>query len=246
MERMYRIADLTVRMDTFGRTERQAAPYVSTDQGDSAVPNICIRTDWKALQRSQPHLSCEDCEYLATGWAFYAQLLRFGGLMLHASALEMDGKAYLFAAPSGGGKSTHTALWLQKYGADRIRILNDDKPALRQIGQTWYAYGTPWCGCSDVNLNVRAPIRAIVLLEKGEVNSIRPFADGEALTALLNVTLRPRDGDGFAALLTHLDALIQSAPLWKLVCTADEAAVQAVYDTVCRDGGDRHGKGKRT
>ena len=49
--------------------------------------------------------------------------------MLHSSAVVADGKAYLFTADSGTGKSTHTQLWPRMFG-DRAYILNDDKPAL--------------------------------------------------------------------------------------------------------------------
>lgn len=34
-----------------------------------------------------------------------------GGFYLHSSAVELDGRAYLFSGKSGVGKSTHTRLW---------------------------------------------------------------------------------------------------------------------------------------
>ena len=61
---------------------------------------------------------------------FY-DLLKNHGFMLHASAVEVDGKAYLFSASSGTGKSTHTKLWQEYFGYDKALIINDDKPALK-------------------------------------------------------------------------------------------------------------------
>ena len=58
-------------------------------------------------------------------------LLPQGVLMLHGSAIAVDGKGYLFTAKSGTGKSTHTRLWREAFGS-RAVMINDDKPFLRQ------------------------------------------------------------------------------------------------------------------
>ena len=93
MTQYYKIANLTVAMDSFGRTVDQAKPYLLEATGNA---DICIRSSWRALQARQPHLSDDDCEYLMTGSSFYHQLLNFDGMMLHSSAVVRDGKAYLF------------------------------------------------------------------------------------------------------------------------------------------------------
>ena len=66
----------------------------------------------------------------------------YNGLMLHASAAALGGRAYLFSGPCGRGKSTHTRLWQQTFG-EAVQVFNDDKPALRRLDGRWYAYGTP-------------------------------------------------------------------------------------------------------
>ena len=99
MEQDYLIAGLRVRMDTFGRTLSQAEPYSA---GTDGKPDITIVSDPQRLQAQQPHLSLDDCEYLCTGGSFYRQLLSHNGLMLHASAVVMDGYAYLFCTRNRG------------------------------------------------------------------------------------------------------------------------------------------------
>ena len=108
MERYYKIANLLVKMDSFGRTVTQSEPYL-TQPGD---PDITIYSSWERIKAEVPSLSDEDCEYISTGSSFYRQLLGFDGMLLHASAVVVDDRAYLFTANSGTGKSTHTALWL--------------------------------------------------------------------------------------------------------------------------------------
>ncbi len=227
MEQFYKIAGLVVKMDTFGRTVRQAEAY----RCEPAQPDITVVTKWELMKEHYPNLSDEDCEYLCTGSSFYRQLLDFEGMMLHSSAVVMDGRAYLFSAPSGTGKSTHTQLWRKVFG-DRAVILNDDKPALRFEDGLWYAYGTPWSGKTDWNIDMKAPLAGIAMLERGETNEIERFSGQEAIFAVLAQTVRPRDVGLRNKLLTHLDKLMKTVPVWKLKCNMNKDAPLVSYEAM--------------
>ena len=221
MENYYKIAGLTVKMSSFGRTVKQAEPYLC----EPSEPDIIIRSDWKALQKAQPHLSDEDCEYLCTGGSFYRQLLNFDGMLLHASAVVLDGKAYLFTAPCGTGKSTHTRLWLELFG-DRAYILNDDKPALRLEDGVWYAYGTPWSGKHDISSNERIPIAAICYLHQAKENRISKNTGAKAVFCLLEQTARPPEPALRGKVLELLDRVISDVPIWEMGCNLDVSAAK--------------------
>ena len=180
MTQYYKIANLTVAMDSFGRTVEQAEPYLCAP----AEPDITIQSDWRALQVRQPHLSDEDSEYLTSGGSFYRQLLNFDGMMLHSSAVVRDGKAYLFTAACGTGKSTHTKLWLKNF-PDAF-ILNDDKPALRLEDGKFYAYGTPWNGKEHFGTTGRTEVTALCFVDRGEENSIKEISTTEAVTRIFS------------------------------------------------------------
>lgn len=228
MPRYYKITGLTVEMDSFGRTITQAEPYLTEPE----KPDIVISSDWLSLQKDQPHLTKDECEYIATGANFYNQLLDFDGMLLHASAVILDGWAYLFSAPSGTGKSTHTTLWREVFGEDRALILNDDKPALRFEEGRFYAYGTPWSGKTDMNINRRVPLAGICMLGRGECNEIEPFAGVQALHALLEQTVRPRDAVKTVKLLGLLDKLFAQVPVWKMKCNMDPEAARVSYQAM--------------
>ena len=66
-------------------------------------------------------------------------------LMTHGSTVAMDGRAYLFTAKCGTGKSTHTRLWRQVFGG-RAAMVNDDKPFLKITEAGVLACGSPWSG----------------------------------------------------------------------------------------------------
>ena len=231
MPNLYKVAGLTLQMDTFGRTAAQAEPY-RIEADETAAPDIIITSDWQALKASQPHLSQGDCEYLSTGGSFYRQLLRFDGMLLHASAVLMDGRAYLFSAPSGTGKSTHTRLWQQVFGKDRALILNDDKPALRYEDGLWYAYGTPWSGKHDISINTRVPLAGIAMIERSAANTIEPFGGRQAIFALMEQTVRPRDAASRMQLLALLDRLLTEIPVWKLQCNMEPEAALIAHRTM--------------
>jgi len=227
MMNYYKIANLIIQMSTFGRTLSQAEPY----RCEPAEPDIVIQSNWQALQQAQPHLNDEDCEYLSTGGSFYRQLLNFDGMLLHASAVVLDGRAYLFSAPCGTGKSTHTKLWLKVFG-DRAYMLNDDKPALRFEDGAWYAYGTPWSGKHDISTNIRVPVAGICFLHQAKENTIRPFSGTKAIFALLEQTARPAGAALRLQLMTLLDKLLTNLPVWEMGCNMDPQAAQVSYEAM--------------
>lgn len=230
MELFYEIAGLTVRMDTFGRTLKQAEPYLCEPR---QTADIVIRSDRQSVKTKNPGLSDEHCEYLASGGSFYKQLLDHEGMLLHSSAVVVDGRAYLFCAPRKTGKSTHARLWLRVFG-DRAVILNDDKPALRQVDGLWYACGTPWSGKTGQNSNLRVPLAGIALMERGERNRIEPCGGIGAVRQLLEQTVRPADPALSAKLLEMVDNLLKQVPVWKLHCNMEPEAAVVAYETMSK------------
>lgn len=239
MEQDYLIAGLRVRMDTYGRAARQAEPYEIPIEGQ---PDLRIHSHSEQVQERQPHLSMEDCEYLSTGASFYRQLLRFNGLLIHASAVAMDGYAYLFSAPCGTGKSTHTSLWRRAFGEDRVIMLNDDKPALRREDGVWYAYGTPWSGKTALNTNIRVPLGGVCMLSRGQTNEIEPFGGSKAIFALMEQTARTSDAEGRILMMETLDKLMTEVPVWRMQCLPTEEAARVSHEAMSREAQKRFGK----
>ena len=224
MVQYYKIAGLVVQMDTFGRTLAQAEPYLC----EKAEPQIIINTDQQREQYGSKDLDEDDCEYIATGGWFYRYLVAYSGIVLHSSAVVVDGRAYLFSAPSGTGKSTHTQLWLDTFG-DRAFMLNDDKPALRLEDGAWYAYGTPWSGKYDINKNERVPLAGICFLKRGEINEIKPFGGSAAVFSLLEQTLRPVNPDNRVKIINLIEKLVNDVPIWQLSCNMEKEAAMVSY-----------------
>ena len=157
----------------------------------------------------------------------------YNGLMLHASAAALGGRAYLFSGPCGRGKSTHTRLWQQTFG-EAVQVFNDDKPALRRLDGRWYAYGTPWCGKDGINLNQKWPLGGICFLEKAQENRIRRLSAAEALPLILAQTTYRLQPHSMELLLASLDSLLREIPVFLLENRPEEAAARLSYDTMRR------------
>lgn len=157
----------------------------------------------------------------------------YNGLMLHASAAALGGRAYLFSGPCGRGKSTHTRLWQQTFG-EAVQVFNDDKPALRRLDGRWYAYGTPWCGKDGINLNQKWPLGGICFLGKSQENRIRRLPAAEALPLILAQTTYRLPPQYMELLLASLDSLLREIPVFLLENRPEEAAARLSFETMRR------------
>ena len=230
-----RIADVDFRLDyKYPRMLRQSAEYiVKNDKGFK--PDFGISLDDKYIedfQRENSHLSMDDCEYLLTGSCFYEKLIEYKGVMLHSSAVVVDGYAYLFSADPGTGKSTHTGLWLEYFGRDRAYILNDDKPALRIKDGRVYAYGTPWSGKTDLNTNRKAPVAGICFIEQAKENTIKKAEVFEAFGRFFSQTVRPYDEKIMDMFMNTINELFGSIPMYIMGCNISFDAVMTAYNTM--------------
>ena len=231
MYRRYRIAGLVTDLDCdYPRTIRQAEAYREDTQEEPAIRIPNQREKIPQYRHLNPELSLEDWEYVLTCQEFYLQLLDHQGMMVHASAVVLDGKAYLFSADSGTGKSTHTQLWLKRF--PDAYILNDDKPAVRLQEGRLYAYGTPWSGKTDWNVNQTVPLGGLVFLQRSEQNWVRPASGSQMVNNLLKQTLRRLSAPRMEKMLDMADALLRNTKVLELGCNISLDAVDTVYQAL--------------
>ena len=151
-------------------------------------------------------------------------LLERDVLLMHGSTVAVDGVAFLFTAPCGTGKSTHTRLWREVFGG-RAVMVNDDKPFLRFMDGAVIACGTPWTGKHGLGSNVSAPLAGICILSRGTENRIRR-ADPEDVSEFLLQQLQP-EGDSRTERL--LRELLRRVPVWQMECNRELEAARIAY-----------------
>lgn len=164
---------------------------------------------------------------------FAEYLFDFDTLLFHGSTVAVDGRAYLFTARCGTGKSTHTRLWRQVFG-DRAVMVNDDKPFLRITEAGILACGAPWSGKHGLDSNITVPLQGICILERGKENRIRPTAPDEALPRLLHEACCPTDDGKLAKFHELVTALADRTPLWQMECNKDPQAAAVSFDAMAK------------
>ena len=160
-------------------------------------------------------------------------LLERDTLMLHGSTISVDGRAYLFTAPCGTGKSTHTRLWRELFG-DRAVMVNDDKPFLQITPSGVLAYGSPWSGKHGLATNVCAPLKGICLLHRGSENRISKVQADRIIETLYHQAHQSTDAALTQKAGALVDRIAQIVPLWEMDCTKDMTAAQVAYDAMSK------------
>ena len=150
-------------------------------------------------------------------------------LMAHGSTVAVDGKAYLFTAKCGTGKSTHTRLWRQVFG-NRAAMVNDDKPFLKLTEAGILACGSPWSGKHGLDTNITVPLQGICILQRGAENRITRISPEEALPMLLRQTHCPEGQETRFRELVQL--LAQQVPLWQMQCNMAPQAAEVSYQAM--------------
>ncbi len=228
-----KIADLTVEIPEAGDLVPRCREYLCEAADETVGADITIRTD-NFRTDAWPGLNQEQAIYMESGAHFGVYLRNHNGFILHASAVALDGKAYLFSAPCGTGKSTHTRLWQSVFGPG-AQVFNDDKPALRCIDGIWYAYGTPWCGKDGINLNKKFPLAGICFLKQARENKIRQLSQAEAVQKLIwQSPYRMTRLERIDQLLTCLDSLVRKVPVFELENLPEPEAALLSYETMRR------------
>ena len=203
--------------------EGDRAPDITLDVSDEYLNSLCRRATDESTRGQM--------ENLAFSTQFNRRAIRFQTMLVHSSAVVCDGRAYLFSADSGVGKSFHTRLWLQAFG-DRVHILNDDKPVVCMSGEVPMVCGTPFDGGSGIALNESVPLGAIIFIERGEQNAVRVPAAKEIIQRLYFQTVRIVNAATADRMLDNFARLISMTKFYVLTCNTDIAAAYTAYNAV--------------
>lgn len=166
-----------------------------------------------------------DSRYMWGSISLAQLLLSQNAFFIHSSFISVNGKAILFSAPCGTGKSTQAALWEKYRDAE---VINGDKAGVL-VENGVYACGVPFCGTSGICKNKTLPLGAIVFLTQSTQCRIEKLGGTDALQEILkNIYL---DSPAPNEMLKSVDLaieIINRVPIYRLDCTPDENAVDTL------------------
>lgn len=152
-----------------------------------------------------------------------------GTLEMHASVTVNDGRAYLFMAKSGTGKSTHSRMWMENIPGSYL--LNDDNPVVRAYDDgRILAYGTPWSGKTPCYRNEVVPVGAFVKIRRSTENKLTRRGVIEAYADILS------SSSGFKAdhrmgdcLHSTIEKIVLKRPCYVMDCRPDADAARVCF-----------------
>ena len=190
-------------------------------------------TDYEKDRAIVPEATDGYLEALSIYRCISNKLIDFDGFVLHASVIDKDGFAFAFSAKSGTGKTTHSRMWLKAF--PDARIINGDKPLVRLFDGSFYAYGTPWCGKENYNVDAKGILKAICFIERGETNEIARISKEEAVKRIYTQLLMPKSPEYINKMFDLIEKFIETVPAFVLRCNISEEAARVAYEAMSKE-----------
>ena len=220
--------------------EEICKPYLSdaTAKCDLAIDADSIESERKDILELHDAFAAKhwnSCDWFLEVYALLHKILpllpEYNMLFMHGSAILYKEKAYIFIAPSGTGKSTHSRLWKERFGEDVI-IINDDKPFLAFRDDKVYLCGTPWRGKHNIGQNIEVALAGICVLKRGEVNKAHRLEPFDAVNEVIQQSSLHSYKSNSLLALDLIDKLLKIVPVYELFCTPTIDAVDVCCNAI--------------
>ena len=222
-----KIADVNIGLDyRYPYTACMMSEYLTNEPANFTVFATDDEIDEEIKLINGEHLTRDMVENVVLHRKIANKITEYDAAVFHGSVIEDDGKAYIFTARSGVGKTTHSRLWLSEF-SDSVRIINGDKPILRIIDGVVYAAGTPWKGKENYGVNAMRPLSGIAFLSRAAENRARTVARDAAITRFVSqMYLNREDAQAVLATLRLADRMLATVPIIELECNMDGEAAR--------------------
>ena len=230
-----KIADINVGVKyRYELTRKFLSDYETGDAADFTVEVTDADLDLEQTFAEEP----TEREYLECAAVYRKiadKITEYDGAVFHGAVLDIDGGAYIIAARSGVGKTTHIRLWLERFG-DKASVLNGDKPIIRVIDGALYVCGTPYNGKEGYGKRANLPLRAIAFLERGENNSYSKITSSDAIVRFMSQIYINGDSPlAVARTLKLANRILTDTPLYEFRCNKDISAAEMAKEAFLGD-----------
>lgn len=234
---LYSLADFVVELDHQHDYLAKQCEQYRYEGADPVQITVSVSQDQLRRERELFPDSRYPDGYLESVCAYRQLCLQLpvrDAFLMHGCVIDCGGRGVGFLARSGVGKTTHAMLWKRVY-ADRMRIINGDKPIIRFFEGVPYAYGTPWAGKENMQINDRVRLTDLCLIRRGEENAVYRVDPAEHLDALMQQLLLPAEPEAAGKTLELLDSLLSACNLWVIQCNLSEEAAITAHNAIIGD-----------
>lgn len=210
----------------FESTKEYCREYLCKEKADFSV-SLTLEDIQREKEFFGKNAQQNALEPIALHRKIATKMLEFNIFLLHGSAVAVDGECFVFIAPSGTGKSTHTSFWRQKFG-ERAVMINDDKPFIKVTDHGAFVCGAPWNGKHHLSTPTEVKLKSICILKRAQTNFVEELTTAEALPAMLEQSHYINMQD----FLPILDGLCRQVNFYRLHCTPDRTAADIAYEAM--------------
>lgn len=192
------------------------SPYVSviTDTNGKRV-----YTDY--LPEAEEKFGTGEADFFCI--AFERILMEEQAMILHAALVDTPYGGILFAGHSGAGKSTQADLWCR---SGKGKLLNGDRPILKEGADGFFAYGSPYAGSSGCHLNESCRVRMIVFVKQAKTCQLKELSSVEKFRKVFgNLTVNLWDQEFVSKAGAFTQRMIEKVPIYEFQCTKESEAV---------------------
>lgn len=224
-----KIADLIIEVEYESkRISDLCRDYtVSGKEPDIKVVYIKEKTEAEAENSRYGEVSAE---FASVYRQIAEKLPSYNRAVMHGAVVSYRGKAYMFIAKSGTGKTTHINLWRRYF--EGVDIINGDKPIIAVGKENVTAYGTPWAGKEMLQKNSSAPLGGICVIKRGDRNSIKRLEKQDLLKVLLRQIYLPENADSLTLTMKIIDDIIRLVPIYELTCNISKEAAECSFSAM--------------
>jgi len=148
------------------------------------------------------------------------ELAAAGGFLIHAASAIRNKRAFIFAGPSGAGKTT-----ISRLAPESVDLLTDEISYVRESRGRFHAWGTPFAGeLGTPGLNTSAPIECLYFLEHAPKNCVSRLDGSEALRGLMkNILFFASDPNLVRMVFETAAVFLEKTDVYRLSFTPDTA-----------------------
>ena len=160
---------------------------------------------------------------------FINETFKTSRFMIHASAVEKEGKAYLSRLRAEQGNLRMRSFGGRRSKENRFGSLTMTSPQFVCKTAYFMHAGLRSAGKPIKMRIAKRRYKDFVCCIEEKQNKIQKITSGEALPLILPQTLFYGDEEETNLLLSFLDRFLQSVPVYKMECTMEEEAAKTAY-----------------
>ena len=229
-----KIADIVIEINAFNEsTKKYCEDFLSNEDSD-----LTITMTQEDLE-NEKHIN-EDGKVYASEEisALYRRIadlfIERNIVVFHGSSFKVGNYAFIVTARSGVGKSTHVGL-LKKLLGDKLTYINDDKPLLEVNDNSLVLYSSPWNGKERRGNDIKAPLKAVIFLNRGNNTYQQLTNNQEVYFRLLSQIYLPRDKSKREKALKLIDVLLKRVNFYEINVNKEIESASLTYERIIKN-----------